>query len=99
MKIRRVTYNGRKKDSRCHYCCLFNSFNVCSSRNSQQHANGANVESNSTSTTCIDDKPCVTTICINNEPCRTITSNSTTTGNLTDNNNNPVTSPFVQAPI
>jgi hypothetical protein len=67
--------------------------------NSQQYANGANVESNSTSTTCIDDKPCVTTICINNEPCRTITSNSTTTGNLTDNNNNPVTSPFSQAAI
>jgi hypothetical protein len=67
--------------------------------NSQQHANGANVESNSTSTTCIDDKPCVTTICINNEPCRTITSNSTTTGNLTDNNKNPVTSPFFQPAI
>jgi hypothetical protein len=67
--------------------------------NFQQYANGANVESNSTSTTCINDKPCVTTICINNEPCRTITSNSTTTGNLTDNNNNPVTSPFSQAAI
>ena len=65
---------------------------------SQQHANGADVESNSTSTTCIDDKPCVTTICINNEPCHTITSNSTTTGNST-NNNNPVNSPFSQAAI
>jgi hypothetical protein len=42
-----------------------------------QLTNAASVSSNSTSTTCMNDNPCVTTVCINNEPCRTITSNST----------------------
>lgn len=48
-----------------------------------QDANAANIERNSTSTVCVDDKPCITTVCINDEPCHTLTSNSTTTDNST----------------
>jgi hypothetical protein len=44
------------------------------------------MESNSTSTVCINGKPCVTTICIDNQPCHTITSNSTTDTNNNHNN-------------
>jgi hypothetical protein len=46
--------------------------------------------SESTSTICIDDMPCITKICINNEPCNnTLTSSPTNTNhNLTNNNNN-----------
>jgi hypothetical protein len=56
---------------------------------------------NSTSTICINDKPCITTICINNDPCRTVTSNSTNTDhNLTNNNkNHPLVSPFPQESV
>lgn len=56
------------------------------------------VESNSTSTICINNKPCVTTICINNQPCHTVTSNSTKADNST-NNKNITTSPFPQENI
>lgn len=58
----------------------------------------ASVESNSTSTICINNKPCVTTICINNQPCHTVTSNSTKADNST-NNKNITTSPFPQENI
>jgi hypothetical protein len=58
----------------------------------------ARVESNSTSTICINNKPCVTTICINNQPCHTVTSNSTKADNSTDNKN-IITSPFPQENI
>lgn len=64
--------------------------------NHQQPANAINkVEYNSTSTICIDYKPCVTTICINNEPCHTITSNSTNTDNST-NKKHTIVAPFPQ---
>ena len=67
------------------------------------HTNAINstVEYNSTSTICINDKPCVTTICINNDPCHTVTSNSTNTvHNLTNNNkNHPLVSPFPQESV
>ena len=53
-------------------------------------------EYNSTSTICINDKPCVTTICINNELCHTVTSNSTNTDNLTNNKKHTLVSPFPQ---
>ncbi len=53
-------------------------------------------EYNSTSTICINDKPCVTTICINNEPCHTVTSNSTNTDNLTNNKKHTLVSSFPQ---
>ncbi len=42
-----------------------------------QHSSAAEVGHNSTSTICIDDKPCVTTVCINDGPCHTLTPNST----------------------
>src|SRR6266487_4603605 len=66
--------------------------------NHHQFASAINKpEYNSTSTICINDKPCVTTICINNDPCHTVTSNSTNTDNLTNNNKkHTVVSPFPQ---
>jgi hypothetical protein len=70
--------------------------------NHHQSASAINKpEYNSTSTICINDKPCVTTICINNEPCHTVTSNSTNTDNLTNNNKKKHTlvSPFPQESI
>jgi spore coat protein CotH len=64
-----------------------------------QLANATNkVEYNSTSTICIDDRPCVTTICINNQQCHTITSNYTNTGNST-NNKHSIVSRFPQKNI
>src|SRR5919199_1858375 len=61
----------------------------------------AQIESNSTFTTCINGK-CVTTTttCIINQPCHTVRSNSTNT----DNNNstvddNVITTPFSQGTI
>jgi uncharacterized membrane protein YraQ (UPF0718 family) len=55
---------------------------------------------NSTSTICINDKPCVTTICINNDPCHTVTSNSTNTDNLTNNDKkHTLVSPFPQQSV
>jgi hypothetical protein len=63
----------------------------------------AQIESNLTFTTCINDK-CVTTttICIINQSCHTVRSNSTSAenNNSTDNNNNNViTTPFSQGTI
>jgi hypothetical protein len=63
----------------------------------------AQIESNSTSTTCINGK-CVTTTttCIINQPCHTVRSNST---NVDNNNNNStddnsvITTPFSQGTI
>jgi len=49
-----------------------------------QHSNAAEVGHNSTSTICIDVKPCVTTVCINDEPCHTLTSNSTNSDHSTN---------------
>jgi hypothetical protein len=63
-----------------------------------QHSNAAGVEHNSTSTICIDDKPCVTTVCINDEPCHTLTSNSTNSHNST-NKKHMTVSPFPQENI
>jgi hypothetical protein len=56
------------------------------------NANGR-IDFNSTSTVCINDKPCVTTICTNNQPCRTFTANSTNTGNSTNNPNSIILPP------
>ncbi len=61
-----------------------------------QPANAAQIEHNSTSRICIDDKPCVTTVCINDEPCHTLTSNSTNTDNSTNNKKHMTVSPFPQ---
>jgi hypothetical protein len=64
-------------------------------------ANAAEMESNSTSTICINGKPCVTTICINNEPCHTVTSNSTNTNNNNNSSDdkNTIGEPFPQGSI
>jgi hypothetical protein len=62
-------------------------------------AAAAQIESNSTFTTCINGK-CVTTttICIINQPCHTFRSNSTNAdnnnNNSTDDNNSVITTPF-----
>jgi hypothetical protein len=63
-------------------------------------AAAAQIESNSTFTTCINGK-CVTTttICIINQPRHTVRSNSTNAANnnnnnSTDDNNNVITTPF-----
>src|SRR5919202_6189041 len=67
----------------------------------------AQMESNSTFTTCINGK-CVatTTTCIINQPCHTVRSNSTTTSNNNDNSTNDnnngngvATEPFSQGTI
>ena len=62
----------------------------------------AQIESNSTFTTCINGK-CITTTttCIINQPCRTVRSNSTNTSNdnSTNNNNGVATVPFSQGTI
>jgi hypothetical protein len=68
----------------------------------RHNANGAEMESNSTSTVCINGKPCVTTICIDNQPCHTITSNSTTNTNNNNNSSdgkNTISQPFPQESI
>ena len=63
----------------------------------------AQIESNSTSTICINGKcNTTTTICIINQLCHTVRSNSTNAGNnnSTDgNNNNVITTPFSQGTI
>jgi hypothetical protein len=67
----------------------------------------AQIESNSTFTTCINGK-CVTTTttCLINQPCHTVRSNSTTTSsnnnnstNDNNNENNIVPAPFAQGTI
>jgi hypothetical protein len=65
----------------------------------------AQIESNSTFTTCINGK-CVTTTttCIINQPCHTVRSNATTTNdndstNDNNNENNIVPAPFAQGTI
>jgi len=69
----------------------------------RHNANASEVESNSTSTVCINGKPCVTTICIDNQPCHTITSNSTTSTNNNNSNSsdgkNTISQPFPQESI
>ena len=66
--------------------------------NIQQPPIVVKIESNFTSTTCIDDKPCVTKVCINNELCHIITSNSTNTANNSMRKKN-ISPPFPQANI
>lgn len=66
--------------------------------NIQQPPIVVKIESNFTSTTCIDDKPCVKKVCINNELCNIITSNSTNTGNNSMRKKN-ISPPFPQANI
>ena len=66
--------------------------------NIQQPPIVVKIESNFTSTTCIDDKPCVTKVCINNELCHIITSNSTKTANNSMRKKN-ISPPFPQANI
>jgi len=56
-----------------------------------QLTNAASVSSNSTSTTCMNDNPCVTTVCINNDPCHTFTSNSTNQDDASSNHRNLLT--------
>jgi hypothetical protein len=69
--------------------------------NIQQPPIVVKIESNFTSTTCVDNKPCVTRICINNEPCHIVTSNSTHTDNNSTNNKkkNAIAPSFPQASI
>ena len=76
-------------------CILGPGYYDCKYDSKQQQSVNANsrIESNSTSTVCINDKPCVTTICINNQPCRTFTANSTNTGNSTNNPNSIILHP------
>lgn len=50
----------------------------------------SNITSNITSTSCIDNQPCVTTICINNNPCHTFKSNSNSTANTNTTKNNTI---------
>ena len=65
---------------------------------------GAQIESNSTFTKCINGK-CVTTntICITNQPCHTVRSNSTnannSNNNSTDDDKNAIITPFSQGTI
>ena len=65
----------------------------------------AQIESNSTFTTCINGKcATTTTTCIINQPCHTLKSNATNTSNnssTNDNNNenNIVPAPFAQGTI
>jgi hypothetical protein len=66
--------------------------------NIQQPPIVVKIESNFTSTTCIDDKPCVTKVCINNKLCHIITSNSTNTANNSMRKKN-ISPPFPQANI
>ena len=49
------------------------------------------VTTNITSTSCIDNQPCVTTICVDNNPCHTFKSNSNSIMN--DNNGNNINPP------
>jgi hypothetical protein len=74
---------------------------VAGNKHLQQPAIAIKIESNFTSTTCVDNKPCVTRICINNEPCHIITSNSTHTDNNSTNNKkkNAIAPSFPQASI
>ena len=73
---------------------------VAGNKHLQQPAIAIKIESNFTSTTCVDNKPCVTRICINNEPCHIVTSNSTNTdNNSTNNKKNAIASSFPQASI
>jgi hypothetical protein len=60
----------------------------------------AQIESNSTFTTCINGK-CVTTTttCIINQPCHTVRSNSTNIDNNNSTDNNVITTPFSQGTI
>jgi hypothetical protein len=76
-------------------CILGPGYYDCKYSSKQQHPVNANsrIDFNSTSTVCINDKPCVTTICINNQPCRTFTANSTNTGNSTNNPNSIILPP------
>jgi len=66
--------------------------------NIQQPPIVVKIESNFTSTPCVDDEPCVTKVCINNEPCHIITSNSTNTANNSMRKKN-ISPPFPQANI
>ena len=62
---------------------------------------GAQIESSSTFTTCINGK-CVTTTttCLINQPCHTVRSNSTNTdNNNSTDDNNVITMPFSQGTI
>jgi len=67
----------------------------------------AQMESNSTFTTCITGKHVITTMtCMINQPCYTVRSNSTTTSNNNDNSTNDnnngngvATEPFSQGTI
>ena len=74
---------------------------VAGNKHLQQPAIAIKIESNFTSTTCVDNKPCVTRICINNEPCHIVTSNSTNTDNNSTNNKkkNAIAPSFPQASI
>ena len=71
---------------------------VAGNKHLQQPAIAIKIESNFTSTTCIDDKPCVTKVCINNELCHIITSNSTNRANNSMRKKN-ISPPFPQANI
>jgi hypothetical protein len=62
--------------------------------NAYQGRASSNITSNITSTSCIDNQPCVTTICINNNPCQIFKSNSNSTVNTnTTNGNNNINPP------
>lgn len=96
-----------------HYCYLASAFTIIfivalfALQKYNMTEAAAQMESNSTFTTCINGK-CVTTTttCIINQPCHTVRSNSTTTSNNNDNSTNDnnngngvATEPFSQGTI
>jgi hypothetical protein len=53
---------------------------------------------NITSTSCIDNQPCVTTVCVNNNPCHTYKSNSNSTINNDNEDNININPPSAPSP-
>ncbi len=97
----------KQKHGYHYYCYIVLAFTiifVVAAQNYNITEAAAQIESNSTFTTCINGK-CVTTttICIINQPCHTVRSNTTNTNdnNFTNDNNgnNIVTAPFSQGTI
>jgi hypothetical protein len=65
---------------------------------SYQNPPFSKVSSNITSTSCIDNQPCVTTVCVDNNPCLTYKSNSNNTINDDNENNININPPSAPSP-
>lgn len=65
---------------------------------SYQNPSFSKVSSNITSTSCIDNQPCVTIVCVNNNPCHTYKSNSNSTINNDIENNININPPSAPSP-